>query len=136
MSDEHEAWHAIHVTTSKNPDEPIVIFGPLYSDYAKRWGEVNYPNRFEIRPCSGPQELYKVISGLRDAILEGEKRWTEAEKSILKIMENKNIEYYVLHCKAEHAADKLNNLVKQRWEVKHANCSESEYCATLIRRKL
>lgn len=52
------------------------------------------------------QEAHKEIQRLRDAILKGEERWTEGEKSILKILDQvkalqhvkRNLEAIIIRC--------------------------------------
>ncbi len=54
---ERKAWHAVHVTTSKNPNDPVAVFAPYFAGPAKSWADKNYPRRNEIRPCAGPPRM-------------------------------------------------------------------------------
>ncbi len=82
-------------------------------------------------------ELFQEeIERLRDAILEGQKRWTKGEKAILKIMSVKNLEYCTIHCEMNEAHGKLNRLAREGWEPKFVNCRNGHYYATMVRRKL
>lgn len=54
---EQQAWHAVHVTDSKQPDDPVAVF--QFPDQASRWAEKSYPGRHEIRPCVAPAPSHR-----------------------------------------------------------------------------
>ena len=79
--------------------------------------------------------LKKLDSQFVNELLEGEARWSEAEKNVLKIMGG-GMEYHVIHVEVCEADRELNDLAKDRWEVIHANGSHHNVYITLSRKRM
>ena len=49
---EVKCWYAVHVSTSKRPEDPVAIF--KWQDVASGFGKRNYPGRYGILKCQPP----------------------------------------------------------------------------------
>ena len=75
----------------------------------------------------------KLNSEFVDELLAGEARWTEAQKTILKIVGG-GMEYKILHDKLDSVEYELNKLAKDRWEVIQSN-GRLQYMYVILSRK-